>query len=568
MILVMLVASTGAGLAYLLGAWPRLENSTLDARFALRGPSPPSSVVVVAVDDKTFSDLDRQWPFPRGMHAQVISRLAAAGARTIAYDVQFTEPTTQREDLALYEAIDRSRVPVVLATTEVDAAGETNVLGGKRTLNRIRAVAAAANLPSDPGGVIRRYPYSLLGLRSFAVATVEAGRRPVAAPEFDHGGALIDFGGPPGTIRTVSFSDVLHGLISPGVFRDKVVIVGATSATLQDLHQTSVTSGGPMAGPEIQANAISTALQGNPLQEAPRWLTLITILLAGAVLPLASLRLRVLRSLFMGSFLTGAYLVAAQVAFEAGVVLTVTYPLAALALGVTGMIGANYLAAFLERNTFARQLRASQVELIQRLAHAIDTRDTETGGHVERIARLSQRLALQLGWSAEHAEMLRHASAMHDIGKIGIPDSVLLKRGKPTPQEWETIKAHTTVGAEILAGSANPLVEMAREIAIAHHEHWDGSGYPAGLRGEEIPVAARICAIVDVYDALLSKRTYKEAWSPEQTLAEIQHGSGTHFDPELVAAFMELVAHLAREDLTPVRPSAGFSQPLPAPRLH
>jgi CHASE2 domain-containing sensor protein len=533
--------------SYLVDAWPRLENDTIDMRFSVRKPSRAPEVVVVAIDDKTFSDLRRQWPFPRRLHAAVINRLAADGASAIAYDVQFTEPTDKRDDLALYESIAHSKTPVVLAATEVNAAGQTNVLGGEGVLKEAHAVAAAANLPAESGGVIRRYPYSLLGLKSFAVAASEATGGTIRRSRFSHEGALIDFRGPPGTIKTVSYGEVLEGRVKPPVFKGKIVVVGATSATLQDVHQTSTTSGSPMAGPEIQANAIWTALHDNPLQPAPGWLALIAILLGAGIAPLASLRFRVLTSALIAGGVAVGYLVLAQLTFDGGTVLVVTYPLAGWALGTIGMVTANYVGAFIERNAFAEQLRESQLELIQRLAQAVDTRDTETGEHIERIGRLSQLLAVEIGWSAADAEVLRHASAMHDIGKIGIPDHILLKPGKLTPEEWEVVKAHTTTGAEILAGSSNPLVQTARDIAISHHERWDGSGYPAGLKQEEIPIAARICAIVDVYDALLSKRSYKEAWTLEQTLAEIEQGRGTHFDPRLVSAFLKLAPSLARE---------------------
>ena len=426
---------------------------------------------------------------------------------------------------------------MVLAATEVNASGQTDVLGGEEALKQAHAVAAAANLPGESGGVIRRYPYSLLGLHGFAVAASEAAGASVKRSSFSHDRALIDFRGPPGTITSVSYADVLNGHVKPQFFRGKVVVVGATSATLQDVHQTSTTSASPMAGPEIQANAIWTALHDNPLRPAPGWMALIAIVLGALIAPLASLRFRVLASLSMVAVVAAGYLLIAQIAFEGGTVLVVTYPLAAWALAMIGTVAANYVGAFIERNAFAEQLRESQLELIQRLAQAVDTRDTETGEHIQRIGSLSQRLALEIGWSAADSEMLRHASAMHDIGKIGIPDRILLKPGKLDPDEWEVVKAHTTTGAQILADSFNPLVQMAREIAMSHHERWEGAGYPSGLDGEEIPIAARICAVVDVYDALLAKRSYKEAWTSEQTLAEIEHGSGTHFDPQLVEAF-------------------------------
>ena len=557
-----LVAMTGGLITYLAGAWPRLENDTIDMRFSARGASKAPGVVVVAIDDKTFSELRRQWPFPRRLHGSVIDRLAADRARAIAYDVQFTEPTDKRDDLALYESIAQSKTPVVLATTEVNASGQTDVLGGEEALKQAHTAAAAANLPAESGGVIRRYPYSLLGLKGFAVATSEAADTPVRPSGFSDDRALIDFRGPPGTIRTVSYADVLEGRIKPRVFRGKIVVVGATSATLQDVHQTSTTSASPMAGPEIQANAIWTALHGNPLQPAPGWLALIAIVLGALIAPLASLRFRVLGSLLLAAVVAAGYVLIAQDAFDAGTVLVLTYPVAAWALAAIGTVAANYVGAFIERNAFARQLRESQLELIQRLAQAVDTRDTETGEHIQRIGRLSQQLALQIGWSEEESEVLRHASAMHDIGKIGIPDHILLKPGKLDPEEWEVIEAHTTAGAQILADSSNPLVQMARDIAMSHHEHWDGSGYPAGLKGEEIPIAARICAVVDVYDALLAKRSYKEAWTTEQALAEIQRGSGTHFDPALVAAFLALAPQLDKEVAHPHTAHNAPQEPL------
>jgi putative two-component system response regulator len=133
---------------------------------------------------------------------------------------------------------------------------------------------------------------------------------------------------------------------------------------------------------------------------------------------------------------------------------------------------------------------------------------------------------------------------MHDVGKIGIPDAVLLKPGPLDEHEWEIVRAHTSMGGEILADSENPLVQLAETIARCHHERWDGTGYPLGLRGEAIPQAARICAICDAFDALLSRRAYKQSWSLEQALREISRSSGTHFDPQLVEVFLPLAPSL------------------------
>ena len=231
--------------------------------------------------------------------------------------------------------------------------------------------------------------------------------------------------------------------------------------------------------------------------------------------------------------------------------IAVTGPLIACALGTAGMLAASYVTASSESRVLGwavrrrtEQLRDAQFEIVTRLAQAAESRDGDTGAHILRIGDLCERLALRIGLDPTRARMLRHASALHDIGKIGIPDNVLLKPGGLGPEEWAIMQSHTVKGAEILAGSASPLIQMAEEIARTHHERWDGTGYPNGLAGEQIPLAGRICAICDVYDALGSRRPYKEPWSPRRVLDEIAQGSGSHFDPAIVAAFLELVPHL------------------------
>jgi HD-GYP domain-containing protein (c-di-GMP phosphodiesterase class II) len=302
-----------------------------------------------------------------------------------------------------------------------------------------------------------------------------------------------------------------------------------------------------MAGVEVQANAIWTALHGNPLQAAPPWWGTLAIVLGALCAPLMSIRLTLIRAASLAITLAAGYLIVAQLLFDRGTVMLVSYPIAAWLAGTAGTFVAHFALTVRERRTFAAQLRDSQLELIQRLAQAVESRDAETGEHIYRIGILGQRLAVEVGWSPRDAEILKFASVAHDVGKIGIPDSILLKDGPLDPDEWERMKSHTTIGARILGGSPNPLLQMAETIALTHHEHWDGSGYPRGLRGTEIPIEGRICALVDVYDALLSPRAYKEAWRVDQVLAEITRGSGTHFDPELVDAFLRIVPQLDME---------------------
>ncbi len=194
----------------------------------------------------------------------------------------------------------------------------------------------------------------------------------------------------------------------------------------------------------------------------------------------------------------------------------------------------------LEEKVRARtqELSDTQMEIIHRLGHAAEYKDNETGFHLIRMSLYAAALARQMGLPVADVEIIERASPMHDIGKIGIPDRILLKPGKLDADEWQVMMSHAAIGADLLSGSQSPLVQMAATIAISHHEKWDGSGYPRGLSGESIPLVGRICAICDVFDALTTARPYKPAWTVDAALAEITRGDGRHFDPTVVATFL------------------------------
>ena len=187
-----------------------------------------------------------------------------------------------------------------------------------------------------------------------------------------------------------------------------------------------------------------------------------------------------------------------------------------------------------------KELQVTQHEIIHMLGSAAEYRDCETGQHIKRISYYCSLLARAIGIEKKDSELLFYASQMHDIGKIGIPDSILLKPGKLDPQEWEVMKTHTTIGAEILQEDKSPLLETAKKIALLHHEKWNGTGYPKGLKEKSIPILARIVCLCDVFDALTSNRPYKKAWSAHDALREIENLSGTFFDPDLVVKFKEI----------------------------
>jgi CHASE1-domain containing sensor protein len=192
------------------------------------------------------------------------------------------------------------------------------------------------------------------------------------------------------------------------------------------------------------------------------------------------------------------------------------------------------------------ELRLAQEEIIQRLVSASLWRDEETGMHIRRTGLICEALAKAAGWSAAEAEIIRQAAPMHDVGKIGIPDAILRKPGRLTPAEFNVIKTHTLIGAEMLSDSNAPMLQMAREIALYHHEFWNGKGYPMGLSGQQIPEAARIMAIVDVYDALTHDRVYRKAMSEEAATELMVGESGTHFDPSLMALFVTMLPEISK----------------------
>ena len=185
------------------------------------------------------------------------------------------------------------------------------------------------------------------------------------------------------------------------------------------------------------------------------------------------------------------------------------------------------------------EIRASREEISYRLISASEHRDNETGAHVRRIGLYAAEMARLLGWDLEQTECIQAAAPMHDIGKIGVPDRILQKGGPLNEEEWIVMRTHPLMGANILKGSTVPFIQMGARIAASHHERWDGSGYPLGVNGEQIPLEARIVGLVDVYDALSSRRVYKRPWQEPDVLGYLREQSGRHFDPELVALFLE-----------------------------
>jgi adenylate cyclase len=345
------VAAAGVMLGlYALGALKSVELRSVDTRFSVRGTqAQPDDVAVVAIDTKTFNDLKIQWPFPRGRHAKVLDRLRKDGAKAIAFDVQFTEPTTRKQDGALIDAVGRSK-NVVLATTEVDDKGRTAIFGGDQTLRAIGAKAGNALLPNDAGGTIRRTWYDARKLKTLGVVTAEdVLGKPIPRSALGGKTAWIDYQGGPGTIQTTSYSDVLNNNFRTGTFKDRIVVIGPAAPTLGDVHPTSVTGEDLMSGAEIQANAIWTALHGFPLQPIPTWWTPVLIVLMAFAAPALFLLFKPREAVLILILIALVYTVGSQLLFNHGTIVPVVYPLIALGLAAVLSTAVHAVTAAFER---------------------------------------------------------------------------------------------------------------------------------------------------------------------------------------------------------------------------
>jgi adenylate cyclase len=356
------VASAGiALLLYLLGFFHDSELASVDTRFSIRGDQKPrDDIVLVLIDDTTAHELPVRFPFPRSLHGQVIDAVSRDGAKAIAYDVEFLQPTTLSEDEALIDAVANAGPDkVVLADSQPDSEGNSGVFGGQEVLDDIAARAGNAQIGEDSDGVRRRIPFEVGRMETFPLVAAElATGKPVTTDAMGGDVAWIEYAGGVGSYRSIPFSRVLHGKFSAGLFKDKVVVVGASDPTLKDLAKTPTSRSDLMSGPEINANAIATALDSFPIQSTPLVLDLFLIALMGIMVPVASYRLSPIRAMAIGLFAGALYLVCAQLAFNADRIVPVLYPMIALGLSLVGALLIYYVREAFNRrrvrDTFAR----------------------------------------------------------------------------------------------------------------------------------------------------------------------------------------------------------------------
>jgi adenylate cyclase len=376
--LVIGLGTTGIAFAtYGFGFLDDFERKAIDERFAIRGAEKrPSNIVVVAVDDATLGDpmhypLDgpkakpysarQNWPFRRAFHGRLLDIIRSGDPKVVAFDVQFTQPEAPAcpsqacanaaiaDDNAIVEAASRLHGRIVFSTTSTtDAHGGTNIFGGDSVLRRFGLRAGWGNFAQDKDGAIRKVDYEVQGLRSLSiVAAGIALGHPIKRSRLSNGRAWIDYVGPPDTIQTYSYSRVINGKVPPSVFRNKIVVIGATTSLLQDIHDTSTGTG--MAGPEIQANAILTALKGFPLRSTSTVLNVFLILVLGLLAPLLGLRYGPVVGTGAALLAGGLFGFGAQLAFDHGWMVLFVYPVTALCLSTVGAIVVHYLLAAVER---------------------------------------------------------------------------------------------------------------------------------------------------------------------------------------------------------------------------
>jgi adenylate cyclase len=564
--------------------WPRYRIAMLLDRLQQAGaavvaldflmPEPDRSSPGVIRAERARDGVEAAAAAPGVVQDENSQRLAAAlgrGRTVLALQLEFTD-----RGAPAGRPLPSAPAGLIVSGSPGSADGWPAATGALRSVPELTAAASAegfANTLKDADGTLRRTPLLLtLGdrpLPSLALAAMLATSTDRTLRRVEEGGEAfllwgsrripLDRAGnllvePRGEPQPLSARAVLDGALAPDALRGRIVLVGAWATGLGDLHL--VPSGRWARGMEVHAAVIDAVLSGRFLAR-PGWARgaeLVAVLLLG----LAS-TLLLSRSGFKVSLAVvcagavACWWGARQLLASKGIFLSPLLPM------LTPVVISTFLS-LLKYGIEARKVEAgiqdlvqAQDEIIVSMSVLSEARDRETGLHILRTQRYVELLARQLATTPRYAwlgeasvRLLAKSAPLHDIGKVGIPDDILRKPGKLSADEYGVMKSHTSIGAdaltEIVGATGHPekneFLTYARQMTAAHHEHWDGTGYPAGLRGEQIPLAGRLMALADVYDALVSRRVYKEALTHEEARELIRQHSGSHFDPEVVAAFL------------------------------
>jgi adenylate cyclase len=582
----------------------RLDNAVYDQTLRWAGTRPPADgVIIVDVDERSLLKYG-QWPWRRDVIARLIARLRADGASVVALDMIFAERDRgdQNTDEALAATLKGGRVvlgygltfdapsddrqrcalhpfPVVVVDTDAEASPFFHATDAICSLPHLASAAGSSgflNAAPDRDGILRRVPvlaeldnhlYPSLALAAFSashgvrgalleVSTVNSSSLSIAGrnvPLDGKANVLVRFRGRKKTFQYVSAADVLDGHVSAVRLRDKIVLVGTTALGTREVVATPLDT--LFVGVEVQATVVDNLLQADFIRRPQAQGALeggLTLLVGVVVALLIATRGVMVGAPLAAGGLAAFWFGAVRLLASRGVFVSALFP----TLGWSASFATVSLASFiLERRraaTAGTERTAARTLMIQAMLSLTEVRDAETGRHSRRTQHYTKMLAQALAdhprfrdyLTPERIEMLAGLAPLHDIGKVGVPDSVLNKPGELTPDEFAEMRRHPVYGRDvILKAERNALVRddevlsLAKAIVYTHHERWDGTGYPEGIKGEAIPIPGRILAVVDVYDAVTTRTLYKPSMSHEKAFAFIVSGKGTHFDPDVIEAF-------------------------------
>jgi len=584
--------------------WPRYRLALLLNRLVELGPSGIGLDTVLAEPDRTsFAVLQREIyrelkidistkHLPRAImdNDKTLAATLSQGPFVLGHKFTFNEKKSALGDCLLH--------PVNVAIVSDDGVAHkqgqilfhaSDVICNLRLLAENAASSGFINATPDTDGVLRRIPllveYGGKSYPSLALATLmqakgikqvflKISREGAVSLRLDHtvlpldakGNFLVRFRGKGTAFDYLSAADILEGRVSRDRIQNRIVFFGSSAAGISDFHTTPFDTLYP--GVEVHATVVANILQKEFLSR-PGWIPgfeLMLIIAAGLISTALLVWLGPLWSLlFLCLGAVGLWQGSLWILYHKGIFISPIIPL--IVLG-SSFVFVNLIKYWLEKRE--KQKRVKEVLLTQDftircLASLTECRDSETGGHILRtqgyVAAICRQMAIGHKYrdvlDKETRDRLYKSSQLHDIGKVGIPDHILLKQGKLTPDEFEEMKKHTTYGRDAIrraeekfgAGQSSEFLRLAKEIAYSHHERWDGTGYPAELKGEEIPLSGRIMALADVYDALISSRVYKSPFTHEEAVAIIIQLRGYLFDPDVVDAFLDVKSEFKRISL-------------------
>ena len=563
--------------------WPRSLLAELLTRIRGLGAASIGLDMVLPEPDETPPSIAPQSPAPdpssRGLSVNdaALAAVLRDGSFVLGYSLDFGARDVKRTECVVH--------PLRVVTVQRDAAGELPLFQASPGICSLSALAGAANASGflnaapDRDGILRRMPLLIAHgdavFPSLGLATLLPVLRPrritvqadaggaesltlddMVVPLDSRGGLLLHFRGGQGAFRHISAVDVLDDRVPPGTLRDRVVFLGSTAVGLRDTVTTPLDTAFP--GVELHATVADTILRRDFVQR-PRVAPLVEIGLTVAAGPIAALAVAtagvawaapLLGAVGVALWLGAGWLIGAK-----GIFISPLFPTAALAVAFTALVVVSFVIERGRADRTTGQLRQARDLFLHSLTSLTGTRDHDTGAHLLRTQRYMQTLCERLAGhprfrdflTPDTIDNLARLAPIHDIGKVGVSDLILRKPGPLTAEEWEEMRRHPSFGYQVIAEAEHragirddALLRLAKDVVQAHHERWDGTGYPDGLAGDDIPVAGRLVAVIDVYDALVSKRVYKDRIPHDEVVRMIVAERGTHFDPDVVDALVRV----------------------------